>query len=443
VPYAELVSDGDPDEPSGALPPPAHQGLLRRVVGFAGLPFIALTTPLLFLPVLARLAGAEAWLAIALGQSIGAFASLIVSLGYNTVGPTLVARAAGAERVEVLRRSLPARLMLFVPVTAVAVVIAILVAPASHRLEAALMCVALASAGLSQSWYMVGLGRVVLLLGYEFLPRLVATVAAASALVLTGAVILYPLLLIVAALGSSTVFALRTLRSSPPPVGPKPGIARVVRGNLSVMAIELAGGAYNSLAVTFVGAVAALGPAASYVTGDKLYRMGQYAASALGNATQGWVVEAGGEAFAARVRRALLAHVALGVTGFAAFALLGPWLSAFLFGATVAIDEVAALGFGVAAFGICVGTGLGRVVLVALGARREFLICVLLGASAGVPAILVLASAFGAAGGAWGLAIGEIVSTSAQAVFVAIRWSKSRSEPRPGSGPLPGPGAIG
>jgi len=441
VPYAELVSDGVPDEPGGALPALGHQGLLRRVVGFAGLPFIALTTPLLFLPVLARLAGAEAWLAIALGQSIGAFASLVVSLGYNTVGPTLVARATGAERVDVLRHSLPARLTLFVPVTAVAVVVAVVLAPESHRLEAALMCVALASAGLSQSWYMVGLGRVALLLGYEFLPRLVATVAAALALVLTGAVIFYPLLLIVAALGSSAVFVLRTLRSSAPPTGPKPGIVRVVRGNLSVMAIELAGGAYNSLAVTFVGAVAALGPAASYVTGDKLYRMGQYGASALGNATQGWVVEAGGEAFAARVRRALLAHVALGLAGFTAFALLGPWISAFLFGETVAIDEVAvnpALGFGVAAFGICVGTGLGRVVLVALGARREFLICVLLGASAGVPSILLLASAFGAAGGAWGLAIGEIVSTTAQALFVASRWSKSR----PSSGPPPGPAAI-
>jgi HemY protein len=59
------MSDGAPGDPSGARLPPPHGGLLRRVIGFAGLPFIALATPLLFLPVLARIAGAEAWLAIA------------------------------------------------------------------------------------------------------------------------------------------------------------------------------------------------------------------------------------------------------------------------------------------------------------------------------------------------------------------------------------------
>lgn len=426
VPYAGSVSDGVTGDPEGTGSPVPGGGLLRRILAFAGLPFIALATPLLFLPVLARLGGPEAWLAIALGQSIGAFASLVISLGYNTAGPTLVARTAGAERVDVLRQSLPARLVLFVPVTAVAVVVAVILAPESHRLEAALMCVALASAGLSPSWYMVGLGRVVLLLGYELLPRLLATAAAAVVLVSTGAVVAYPVLLIVAALASPAIFALRTLRPTPPPAGDRPGILGMMRRNLSVLAIELAGGAYNSLAVTFVGAVAPLGPAASYVTGDKLYRMGQYAASALGNATQGWVVEAGDAAFGQRARRALLAHAALGLLGFATFALLGPWISAFLFGDAVAIDELTALGFGVAAFGICVGTGLGRVVLIALGARREFLTCVVLGALTGVPSIILLASAFGAAGGAWGLAIGEIVSTTAQAFFVTLRWRRSR-----------------
>jgi hypothetical protein len=95
-----------------------------------------------------------------------------------------------------------------------------------------------------------------------------------------------------------------------------------------------------------------------------------------------------------------------------------------LFGAAVAIDGMTALGFGVASFGIAMGTGLGRVVLVGLGARRDFLVCVLLGAAAGVPAILVLAALNGAAGGAWGLAIGELVSVTAQSIAVLRQWRR-------------------
>jgi hypothetical protein len=77
--------------------------------------------------------------------------------------------------------------------------------------------------------------------------------------------------------------------------------------------------------------------------------------------------------------------------------------------------------------GIALGTTLGRVTLVGLGARREFFLSVLLGAIIGIPAILTLASVFGAAGGAWGLAIGELASVTAQAIFVAIAW-RNRSK---------------
>ncbi|MGB3909260.1 MAG: polysaccharide biosynthesis protein [Pseudolysinimonas sp.] len=398
-------------------------GLVRRVVAFAGLPFLSLLTPFLFLPLLARIAGADSWLAIAVGQSAGAFAALVISLGYNTVGPTLVARAAPADRPEVLRESLPGRLALAAPAAALAMTVAALVAPQGHGLEAALMALALALSGLSATWFMVGLGRVSHILGYDFAPRIVATAAASGLLVATGVVLWYPLLLIAAAIVGTLAYLLRTVGRAN--LRPQRGdTSRMLRANASAMAIELAGGAYNSLAVTFVGAAAAVGQAAAYVSGDKLYRMSQYAASALGNATQGWVVDDGGTRFAARARRALLSHGILGVLAFTAFATLGPWLTGLLFGAEVAIDQLTALGFGAASFGIAMGTGLGRVVLVGLGARRDFLICVLLGAAAGVPAILVLASLYGAAGGAWGLAIGELVSVTAQSIAVLRRWRR-------------------
>lgn len=400
--------------------------LVRRIVAFAGLPFLSLITPFLFLPILARVAGADAWLAIAVGQSVGAFLALIIALGYNTVGPTMVALAIPDDKPTILRRSVLARALLFVPCAAIAVAIAMLIAPEGQRVEAGAMSLALALTGLSSAWYMIGLGRAGLIVFYEILPRIVATAIAAVVLLVSGQVIWYPLLLIVAAVASVVWYLLRTVGISAL-VQRRPGeIRSVIAYNRSAMATELVGGAYNSLAVSFVSLTASAPQAASYVSGDKLYRIGQYSTSALGNALQGWVVEDERTQFAERARRALLLHAALGMFGFAAFTLIGPWLSGALFGQAVAMDQATATALGVATLGISMGTALGRIILIGLGARREFLTCVIIGATIGVPAILILAANFGAAGGAWGLAIGELSSVTAQVVYVVRRW-KSHS----------------
>lgn len=401
-------------------------GLTRRILAFAGLPFLSLVTPFLFLPILARVAGAEAWLAIAVGQSVGAFLALIVALGYNTVGPTMVALVSPEERPALLRRSVLARALLFVPCAAIAVAISIVIAPEGYRADAGTMSLAMTLTGLSSAWYMIGLGRAGLIVVYEILPRIIATIAAAAALLLWGQVIWYPLLLVAAALVSVVWYVLRTVGMDTL-LQKRPGEIRAVMAfNRSAMATELVAGAYNSLAVTFVSLTTTTAQAASYVSGDKLYRIGQYSTSALGNALQGWVVEDNRTQFAARARRALLLHAALGTVGFASFALLGPWLSGLLFGTAVAIDEGTALGLGAATFGIAIGTALGRVILIGLGARREFLTCVIIGASIGVPAILLLSANFGAAGGAWGLALGELASVTTQLIFVVRRWNSPR-----------------
>lgn len=400
--------------------------LLRRVLAFGGLPFLSLVTPFLFLPVLARVAGAEAWLAIAVGQSVGAFAALVVGLGYNAVGPTAVALEAVAARPSVLERSIRPRLLLFVPAVVVAVAIAAVIAPDPHRLDAALMAIALTMGGLSSSWYMVGLGRAGLIVVFELLPRLVATALAAIALLLLGQVTWYPALLIVAAVFGSGAFVWRAigLRAL---VHSAPGsVRRAFVANRSALATEIAAGAHNSLAVTFVSLAAPVAQAAAYISGDKLYRIGQYSVSALGNALQGWAVEEERREFSQRSRVAIMWHLALGLIGLASFSLLGPALSAVLFGAAVSIDLLTAVGFGVATLCIALGTALGRVILVGLGARREFMLSVIAGAAVGVTSILVLSATFGAAGGAWGLALGELVSVAFQTFFVVRRWPGKR-----------------
>ena len=405
-------------------PAPASPGLVRRVLAFAGLPFLSLITPFLFLPILARVAGADAWVAIAVGQSIGAFFALAVSLGYNTVGPAMVALTPPEGRAALLLASIRARLVVLIPSGALAVLIAALVVPQGYWLVGGLMSLATVLAGLSASWYMIGLGRAGLIALFEILPRIAATVAAAALLVLHASVLWYPVLLLVASVASILGFAVWTTGWRGLAARGDATVRHVLASNRSAVVTELAAGAYNSLAVTFVSVTATTAQAASYVVGDKLYRIGQYSVSALGNAVQGWVVEDERAHFAARARRSLLMHGALGLLGLLGFSLLGPWLSVLLFGDAVAIDELTAIGFGVATLGIALGTSLGRVTLVGLGARREFMTSVFIAAAVGIPSILVLSAAFGAAGGAWGLAIGEIASVTAQSLFLRRVWQR-------------------
>lgn len=410
-------------------PAPTGRGaLVRRILSFAGLPFLSLITPFLFLPLLARIAGADAWVAIAVGQSVGGFAALVIAIGLNTVGPTVIALAAPAERPRILARTWHARLVIALPVAVIAAIIAAIVVPESHRVEGALMAFAMALTGLSCAWFMIGLGRALLIVIYEIAPRIAATALASLALIAGFGVIWYPVLLTVAILGGTLAFVVRTAGARAAFVPAWASIPATLREHRSALATEVAAGAYNSLAVTLVTISTGVGQAARYVSGDKLYRMGQYASSALGNALQGWVVEDDRAQFARRARVAILLHLALGVAGLVAFALLGPWLSHVLFGDRVAIDLITALGFGIATCAIALGTAIGRTVLVGLGARRAFMVCVMLGAVTGVTLIVVLALQFGAAGGAWGLAAGELVNVTAQAITATVVWRRARRD---------------
>jgi O-antigen/teichoic acid export membrane protein len=371
------VSETAPTLPSGGARP-----LSRRILAFAGVPFLSLIAPLLFLPVLARLAGTDAWVAIALGQSVGGFAALVAGLGYSTLAPPMIAVATADRRRRILATSLHIRLPFWLVAGAVGVLVAALLAPESHRLHAAVMAGAISLAALAPTWYWIGVGRALPILWTEVVPRMAATLAATGILLAGGAVIWYPVLLIVAMLAGPAVVYLRF-------AGPE--LLRVDRADaLSVLRThppaviaETAAGAYNALAVALVAGVAPVAQAAHYVTGDKSYRIGQYSVSALGNALQGWVAEASGErsALGRRLRIAVLLHTALGLAGLIGFALIGPWVTEVLFGRAVAIDEITALGFGVATLGIALGTACGRIGLITLGARTTFMVCVL-GASA-------------------------------------------------------------
>ena len=266
--------------------PHGPAALGRRILGFAAIPFLSLLAPFLFLPVLARIAGADAWVAIALGQSVGGFAALIVSLGYPTLAPPQVATADPERRRRILATSLHARVPLFVVACIGAVFVASLIAPDSHRVEAGLMAGVFSLAGLASTWYWIGVGRALPILWTEVVPRMVATLAATGILLAGGPVIWYPILLGIAMLAGPAAVAVRVAGAELLRVD-RADIAHIFRQHPPALIAESAAGAYNALAVTLVTAIAPVSQAARYVAGDKIYRIGQYSVSALGNALQG------------------------------------------------------------------------------------------------------------------------------------------------------------
>jgi O-antigen/teichoic acid export membrane protein len=420
------VSDLPPIPPSSGARPVA-----RRILAFTGVPFLALLAPLLFLPVLARLAGADAWVAIALGQSVGGFAALLAGVGYPTLAPPQVAVASAERRRRILATSLHVRLPVWLVAALVGVLVAIALAPDSHRAEAAVMAGAMSLAALAPTWYWIGVGRALPILWTEVLPRMAATLAATGILLAGGAVIWYPVLLILAMVAGPAAVYLRLAGPEFTRVDRADALA-VLRSHPPAVIAETAAGAYNALAVTLVAGVVPVAQAARYVSGDKSYRIGQYAVSALGNALQGWVAEVSDEwtAFGRRLRIAVLLHAALGMAGLIAFALIGPALTEVLFGQAVAIDQTTALGFGVATLGIALGTACGRIGLVTLGARGAFAACVVAASAVGVAGLLVGGALWGAPGAAWGLGIAELASGLAQGVVLLGLWRVRSKSPR-------------
>ncbi|MCB2413622.1 polysaccharide biosynthesis protein [Demequina sp. TTPB684] len=400
-----------------------RRALAKRILAFAGAPFLSLVAPFFFLPVLSRLAGEEAWVAIAVGQSVGGFAALIVGMGYPTLAPPVLAVASDEWRRRYIANSLHVRL----PVWAVAAVAAGMVAgwlaPGAFRADAFATAIAISFAGLAPTWYWVGVGRALPILWSEVIPRAAAMVVAAGVLLLGGDLLWYPALMALAmAAGPAVVYARVAAAELWKPN--RYEVAAVLRGHLPATIAESAAGAYNALAVTLVTAATTTSEAARYVSGDKAYRIGQYGVSSLGNALQGWVAERGAEGVARRMRAAVGLHVALGASGMVGFSLIGPWLTRFLFGADVAITRATAIGLGVAILGISLGTVFGRIGLIMLGARRTFMVCVVSASVVGATALLVAAARWGAPGAAWALGGTEIASGIAQATVLAVLWRR-------------------
>jgi O-antigen/teichoic acid export membrane protein len=386
--------------------------LVRRIIAFAVPAAVALLPPVVMLPVLARQSTTAEWAAVAIGQSVGAVAALLVNLGWSLDGPSEAARFDPGRAARAYLDSLAMRAKAAALVVGPTILVAVAIAPPGSRLIAASVAMAWLLAGLSSAWYCIGRGRAGWLIRYEVIPAAIATIVAAAGLYAGLSILIYPLL-VGAAWAWGVAQSSRAIVGASPSSGGGTPSSRSWRTRLVPTLTELAGGSYSSGTVALVATAGSVGAVSHYSSGSRLYQMGLVAVIVLSQALQGWVAEVTGTD-RRRVRAALTLHLAVGIAGATTLVALGPLVTRVAFSQELAIDRELACAFAAAFFFVALNTCLGRHVLVPEGRVRIVMTSTVVGAVIGVPLTLVLVASLGAVGGGIALAVSEAVVLGVQ-----------------------------
>lgn len=382
--------------------------LARRLIGFSALPLISSLTPLLLLPIVARLGGAEGWASVAIGQSVGAVGSVIIGYGSMIWGPPAIAAAHYDEQKATYIQVASFKALVSFLVLPLTTLLILLMCGPRYWLEAVGMGISMSLVGWSPAWYFIGQGKPGPIASFETVPKLIATGIAAVLLLITGVIWVYPLCLIVATAIGLSLFHRRFFGRVLLPVSPfNRATLLFFRARLQTALVEATGTAYIAAPVPVISFGGSVSEVGSLASGDKIYRYGLFAVSALGNALQGWVLERDALRPYRRHCFAIVFHLLLGLAGLTFLCLFGSWATEFLFGDAVAAGEMMMICYGVAYFAVCASTPFVRNILVPAGRTKVVLLATLLGAFTGIPSMVFLKDLWGAAGVAAGLAASE------------------------------------
>ncbi len=386
--------------------------LRSRLFGFTLIPAVAAVSPLLVLPAVSRSAGPDGWASAIAGESVGTFAAIAVAYGWTTVGPALVAIAPDdTRRGRLYRDAVVVRLVTSLVALPLLVIVCALVAAPGHQLLAALMGLQGALIGLSFTWFSVGVGDPRAILFYDALPRLVVAVLSMVAIVNGLPVEVYPVAGILVTLVGTTLFSFRLLRRYPSPWPPRREIPGLFRLGAPVALNDAALGAYSSVPAPLVNVLTTGSAAAGFASADKMAKLGQFLPLTLANALQSWTAEVVGAARMRRLRIALALHGGFGVLGMVVLGLLGPPVSALMFGEPAAAPLGVCFAFGLGFAMYSLRTSMARHVLFPAGDQTTVMRATLVATVIGIPLMVAGGVLFGPFGVALGYGVTESVST--------------------------------
>lgn len=184
---------------------------LRRVVGFALVPAATMISTVLVLPLISRQFGPEGWSAVGIGQSIGAFISIVAGLGWQVIGAQEVAESGRRRRRILFAESLKSRALVLILLLGPAGIACYILSP-QFKAEAVVFAAAMGFNCLNASWFFAGTGEAKYVFYNEGLARLTGYVLSIPVLALTQSLMTYAALLLLTALVSAFLNLLVILR---------------------------------------------------------------------------------------------------------------------------------------------------------------------------------------------------------------------------------------
>lgn len=386
----------------------------RSVALLTGVSALSAISPLIALPLITRAAGPTGFAEIAIGQALGTLAATLITFGWAVRGPVEAARSSHPSRV--FRASIVVRGANSVVILPLVALVAAFASHADDHALAIVSALAFSLQGLSLSWYAVGIGRPLLSLVFDALPRIVLNLAGALAALLTGIPLVYPLVLLVGTLAafltSTWLIGLREQFSARAALTDAGNAYR--RGWRTALSAGLL--TFSETAPLSALGVATSPAAVGFAPFDRVLKYGYIGVYMVTGSFQGWVASADGAAGLRRMRRAVGIHalLALGLGG--AFALVVPWATPIALGPGFELSAPTALFGGVALAAMTLATALGMCVVLPSGRDGTYLASVCVGAVLIVPAVLIGAAAAGVAGAAAGVATVQLASLAALSV---------------------------
>ncbi|MDU0366411.1 hypothetical protein RWH45_04225 [Microbacterium sp. KSW4-17] len=386
----------------------------RSVALLTGVSALSAISPLIALPLITRAAGPTGFAEIAIGQALGTLAATLITFGWAVRGPVEAARSPHPSRV--FRASIVVRGANSVLILPVVAVVAALASHADDHALAIVSALAFSLQGLSLSWYAVGVGRPLLSLVFDALPRIVLNLVGAVLALATGIPLLYPVILLA---GTFAAFVVATWL-----IGLRERFA--VGETLLDARSAYRGGWRTALAaglLTFseTAPLSTLGVATSpaaigFAPFDRVLKYGYIGVYMITSSFQGWVSSAAGAAGLRRMRRAVGIHGLLAIGLGAGFALVVPWATPIALGPGFEIAPPTALFGGIALAAMTLATALGMCVVLPSGRDGAYLASVCVAAVLIVPAVLIGAGLGGVAGAAAGVAAVQLAALLALSV---------------------------
>lgn len=404
---------------------------VRRFGAFGASVGITTLVGVFAIPIVIGNAGQETWGIIAVGQSIALLFGVLVSFGWGTTGPAMVAGMPAPERPQMFFDSLVSRLYLFILALPLVALTVLLVASDDVAVSFTAGVTYLVPF-LGASWYFVGDARPGRLLVFDTLPVTLGTVLGLVGLMLTGNVFVYlfsQLALSVIGVCASALLIRRSADEAPR-----------VDLNLRRAAARLAGqrhgvitAATSSLYVnTPLLVISTVIPAGRplFAMADKFFRYGLTAVGPLVQVLQGSIADPVPAVQDRRIRVATRLAPAVAIAGAAVMALCIPWASRLLSSGEIAVGYGLAIPMGIVFGAVTISQIVGLACLIPIGEGKALASSTVLGAGIGIPLIIVGSLTVGVDGVAWALAASEITVAVYQLAVVRRYFRRRQAEPK-------------